>query len=171
MHPVICPICNQKFDRDTEAYVKINARRYAHANCVQDENKEVIKPVVSEEAQERIEKQKLNDFINEIFLKHCNWPTIQIEIKRFLKEGYTYSGIRKALHYWYVIKGNSSAAANGHLGIIPHIYDEASAYYYQLYLIEKRNEDKIKGQIKSKEIVIKEPVTRQKESHLFELGE
>ena len=171
MHPVICPICNQKFDRDTEAYVKINARRYAHANCVQDENKEVIKPVVSEEAQERIEKQKLNDFINEIFLKHCNWPTIQIEIKRFLKEGYTYSGIRKALHYWYVIKGNSSAAANGHLGIIPHIYDEASAYYYQLYLIEKRNEDKIKGQIKSKEIVIKEPVTRQKEPHLFELGE
>ena len=171
MHLVICPICNEKFDRDIEPYVKINARRYAHANCVQDENKEIIKPVVSEDTLDKIEKQKLNDFINDLFLKKCNWPTIQIEIKRFIKEGYTYSGIRKALHYFYIIKGHSTAEANGHIGIVPHIYEEASAYYYQLYLIEKRNENKIKGQIKSKEIVIKEPVTRQKELQLFELGE
>ena len=171
MHLVICPICNQKFDRDVEPYVKVSARRYAHANCVQDENKEVIKPVVTEEVQDKIEKQKLNNLIDEIFLKKCNWPTIQIEIKKFIKDGYTYSGIRKALYYWYVIKGNSSALANGHLGIVPHIYDEASAYYYQLYLIEKRNEHKTKGQIKSIEITIKEPVTRQKEPQLFNIGE
>ena len=171
MHIVICPICNKKFDRDVEPYVKVSARRYAHANCVQDENKEVVKPVVSEETQEKIEKQKLTNFINELFLTHCNWPTIQIEIKRFINDGYTYSGIRKTLHYFYVIKGNSTSAANGHIAIVPYIYDEASAYYYQLYLIEKRNEDKVKGQIKSKEITIREPITRHKEPQLFKLGE
>lgn len=51
---------------------------------------------------------------------------------------FTYSGMLKALKYWYEIK-NHPLDKNHGVGIIPYIYKEAREYYYALYLAEQQN--------------------------------
>ena len=80
---------------------------------------------------------------------------IQKQINEFLsKYNYTYSGMLKALIYFYEIKNNSIANANGGIGIIPYIYDDAYRYYYNLWLIEQSYTNKdISNYIPKKETI------------------
>lgn len=55
--------------------------------------------------------------------------------------GMTYSGMLKALKYWYEIKKHPIDTTKG-LGIIPYIYKEAKEYYYALWLAQQENEKK-----------------------------
>ena len=71
-------------------------------------------------------------------------PRVRKQINAFINEyKYTYSGIRKALVYFYEIKGNDISKANGGIGIVPYCYKEAFNYYYSLWLAQQRNENKI----------------------------
>lgn len=61
----------------------------------------------------------------------------------YIKEyQYTYSGMLKALIYFYEVKGNNKNKANGGIGIIPFIYKDAYNYYYNLWIIQQSNKDK-----------------------------
>lgn len=61
----------------------------------------------------------------------------------YIKEyQYTYSGMLKALVYFYEVKGNNKNKANGGIGIIPFIYKDAYNYYYNLWMIQQSNKDK-----------------------------
>lgn len=61
----------------------------------------------------------------------------------YIKEyKYTYSGMLKALIYFYEVKGNNKNKANGGIGIIPFIYKDAYNYYYNLWMIQQSNKDK-----------------------------
>ena len=61
----------------------------------------------------------------------------------YIKEyQYTYSGMLKALVYFYEVKGHDKNKANGGIGIIPFIYKEAYNYYYNLWMIQQSNKDK-----------------------------
>ena len=51
----------------------------------------------------------------------------------------TYSGMLKALKYWYEVKKHPLDTSRG-IGIIPYIYKEAKEYYYALYLAQLQNE-------------------------------
>lgn len=86
----------------------------------------------------------------------------------YIKEyQYTYSGMLKALIYFYEVKGNNKNKANGGIGIIPFIYKDAYNYYYNLWMIQQSNKDKnvVDYVPKLKEIKIpipkKEPRKRQ----------
>lgn len=50
-------------------------------------------------------------------------------IPRYLKKGYTYLGIVRALEYHYVVKKGSIAKGNNGIGIVPYVYDEAQTYF------------------------------------------
>lgn len=54
---------------------------------------------------------------------------------------FTYTGMLKALKYWYEVKKHPIDIHRG-VGIIPLIYKEAKEYYYALYLAQLQN-DKI----------------------------
>ena len=70
-------------------------------------------------------------------------PRVRKQLNQYVEEyNYTYSGMLKALIYFYEIKGNSVEKANGGVGIIPWIYKDAYNYYYNLWMIKQRNEDK-----------------------------
>ena len=56
---------------------------------------------------------------------------------------YTYSGMKKALVYFYEIKKNDISKANGGIGIIPYVYRDAYNYYYTLWLANQKNENKV----------------------------
>lgn len=159
---VICFYCKQRFDRDKEPFVQVSSRRYAHKACCSraDEEKEI----------ELKEKLDFENYVKKIL----NIPTldarIQKQIKKYTEEyKYTYSGMHKALIYFYEIKGNSIEKANGGIGIIPYVYKQAYDYHLALWQAQQRNEDKnVENYIPRVEIVIiPRPQVRRKKKTMF----
>lgn len=153
-HLVICTVCNKRFDRDKVQAVKSGARRYAHQTCLPS-GEIVPLPQVDEEL------TKLIEYIQNLLGKDYNAARVNKQIKDFKEEyGYSYSGMLKSLVYFYEVKGNSKEKANGGIGIVPFIYNDAYNYYLNLYLANQQNINKdVKSYTsKVKEITIKAPI-------------
>ena len=152
-HYVICKHCGVRFNRDKEEAVKISANRYVHKTCYD----EYIKGKDKDE-QDYLE---LEEYIKKLF----NIKTLSAKIKKqiadYRKEyNYTYSGILKTLTWWFEVKGNSIDKSNGGIGIVPYVYQDAYNYYYTLYLVNfvnKLDDEDIKYNIKTKEIMVQSP--------------
>jgi hypothetical protein len=124
-HIVKCLYCEKKFDRDKMPYIQVG-RRYAHKEC----------SLTAEErkTQEEQDKQDLDNYIIQLLKIDYIDARIRKQIKTYIEEhNYTYSGIKKALIYFYEVKGNSIEKANGGIGIVPFIYKDAFNYYYALW--------------------------------------
>lgn len=82
---------------------------------------------------------------------------------------FSYTGILKALIYFFEIKGNDIDKANDGIGIVPYIYKDAYNYYYSLWIAKQKNIDKdISNFIpKVKQITIKRPVRKERKRKLF----
>ena len=161
-HLVKCSICGAQFDRDKVQAVRTGARRYAHATC--DPNNKDFVPL-AEGKTEDPDLTKLNDYINQLFGSSANWAQIKRQIKIYTTENkYSYSGIMKSLIYFYQVKGNSIDKANGALGIVPFVYQDAYNYYYSLFIAKNQNitKDIIDITSKVKEITIPIPTIVEK---------
>lgn len=134
-HMVKCAICNIQFDANIEPFVKVNSRRYAHEKCVLSEEEHKSK--------EQKDRKALEAYILQLFkIEYIN-PRIKKQIDTFVKENhYTYSGIHKALIYFFEVKGNSIEKANGGIGIVPYVYQQAFNYYYAIWEAQQKNIDK-----------------------------
>ena len=148
-HYVKCPKCGETFDRDIVQAVRINGRRYGHAKCYPDNNNFV--PLVEKKISE---EQKIKNYAKSILKEQYVAARVNKQIKDFLAEGYTASGILKTLIYWYEIKHNDISKAMGGIGIVPYVYKQALDYYYNLYLAEMANVDKDIDEYRPKEIFI-----------------
>lgn len=148
-HYVKCPKCGETFDRDIIQAVRINGRRYGHAKCYPDNNNFV--PLVEKKISE---EQKIKNYAKSILKEQYVAARVNKQIKDFLAEGYTASGILKTLIYWYEIKHNDISKAMGGIGIVPYVYKQALDYYYNLYLAEMANADKDIDEYRPKEIFI-----------------
>lgn len=151
-HYVICSVCGKRFDRDKVQAVKSNARRYAHQSCY-PQGEIVPLPQVDEDL------QKLNEYIEKLLGNNYNKARVKQQLKSFKEEyNYSYSGILKSLVYFYEVKGNSIDKANGGIGIVPFIYQDAFNYYYSLWQAQSVNQTKhINTLPKVKEVIIKLP--------------
>ena len=152
-HMVICTVCGKRFDRDKIQAVKSGARRYAHQSCMPDGE-------LVELPQKDPDLVALEDYIQKLLGKEYNKARVNKQIKEFTTEhDYTYSGILKSLVYFYEVKGNSKDKANGGIGIVPFIYQDAYNYYYDLFVAQSRNQGKDVSEITSKvrEISIRPP--------------
>lgn len=152
-HYVICSVCGQRFNRDVVQAVKSGARRYAHQTCLPSGE---IVPL----PQVDTELTKLVEYVQQLLGKEYNAARVKKQIKDFKDEyGYSYSGMLKSLVYFYEVKGNSKDKANGGIGIVPFIYNDAYNYYLNLFLANQQNINKdIKSYTsKVKEITIKVP--------------
>lgn len=149
-HYVICSVCNKKFNRDIIPYKQTSSRRYAHFECaVADENTR---------KQEDIDKEELEKYIMQLLKEDYISPRVRKQMNQFVEEyHYTYSGMRKALIYFYEVKHNDVSKANGGIGIIPYCYQQARDYYYSLWLAQQRNEDKIIDEYKPEVVEIRIP--------------
>ena len=161
-HIVKCAICQKTFDRDKIQAVKHGARRYSHYDC-----KPTGEKVPSVKKDEDL--QKLLEYINTLFKGQQNQAKVNQSIKKFHNEfGYSYSGIQKALYYFYEIKHNSIDKANGGISIVPFVYKDAYNYYYDLFMAQQRNENKKPFIERVREIIIKPPKV-EKPVKLFDL--
>ena len=80
-----------------------------------------------------------NEFLGESYIN----ARVRKQMNDYIREyQYTYSGMLKALVYFYEVKGNNKNKANGGIGIIPFIYKDAYNYYYNLWMIQQSNKDK-----------------------------
>ncbi len=69
-------------------------------------------------------------------------PRYMLQLSSFEKQyNFTYSGMLKALKYWYEVKKHPVDKTKG-LGIIPYVYKQAYDYYYSLWLAEEQNKTK-----------------------------
>lgn len=161
-HKVKCYYCDQVFDRDKVPFIQVSKRRYAHKECSMSEDEKKL--------QENKDREELYDYIMKLFNISFVDPKIQKQIKKYIEENnYTYSGIKKALVYFFEIKGNSVEKANGGIGIVPYVYTQAYNYYYSLWLAQQKNEDKVVKEYipKVKEIVIPIPEKNPRKRKLF----
>ena len=165
-HPVTCYYCGVKFDRDKEPTVQVSARRYAHKECAEKYNEQ--------KSEEEKDLESLEQYIMKLFDEPFVNARVKKQIKDYQKQyGYTYSGMLKALIWFFEVKGNSTEKANGGIGIIPYVYKDAYNYYYNLYLAQIVNQEKDieQYQTKVREIVIQSPKAPPKRIRLFDLGE
>lgn len=133
-HVVKCPICNQQFDANSEPYVMISARRYAHKECAEMAERS--------KSQEQKDKELLETYIKELFGLSSLTPKIKKQIDTFHnKEGYGYSGMRKTLKYFFEVKGNSLEKANGGIGIVPYAWNDALIYWRTIQEARAQNEN------------------------------
>lgn len=132
MHKVTCIYCKKVFDRDKVPFRQISPRRYAHMECALAEN--------NKHSKQEKDKEELEAYILKLF----NIDFIDARTRKLINQytdpngeyRYTYSGIHKALTYFYEIKKNDISRANGSIGIVPYIYKESYEYYYSIWLAQ-----------------------------------
>lgn len=161
-HIVTCVYCKKKFDRDKFPFIQVSSRRYAHKECSLTEDQK--------KAKEELDKEALDEYIMKLFKTTYVDARIRKQIKQYVDEyNFTYSGIRKALVYFFEIKGNPIEKANGGIGIVPYVYKNAYNYYLALWQAQQKNEDKVVSEYvpNVKEIVIPRPQRKVKKRPLF----
>ena len=161
MHIVKCPICEKDFDRDKVPNHQMG-RRYAHIECWA--RKEAMK------TQDERDRESLEEYIMDLFGLNVISPKIKRQIDSYHNEyNYTYTGIKKALIYQFEVKKGDIKQANGGIGIVPYVYDQARNYYYQIWLAQQKNADKVINDYIPKvvKIVIDDPVRQPKRKNLF----
>ena len=161
-HIVTCIYCKKKFDRDKYPFVQVSNRRYAHTECSMSDDQK--------KAKDEQDKEALHNYIMKLFNTTYVDARIQKQIKQYVDEyNFTYSGIHKALIYFFEVKGNSLEKANGGIGIVPYVYQNAYNYFYELWLAQQKNKDvQIElYQPRVKEIIIPRPERKIKKRPLF----
>ena len=130
-----CVYCGEQFDRNQEEWVAINARRYAHKKCHD--------AAEAGKTQDEKDYEALCSYIKQKFMMQTISAKITRQITDYKKQyNFTYSGMLKALTWWFDIKKNSLEATNGGIGILPYIYNDAKTYYYGLYVAQLSNQNK-----------------------------
>lgn len=121
-------------------------RRYAHIECAEHAEEQLT--------QEEKDKRELDDYIMKLFGTDFVEPRVQKQIKKYIEiNKYTYSGIKKALIYYYEVKHGNLEKANGGIGIVEYIYSEAYRYYKSIW--EAQQENSVNTYQKPKEVIIK----------------
>lgn len=156
---VICSICKKQINKKQDKYKQLSNGKYAHLSCFE-----------LEEKREKTDAEKLNIYIMKLFDWDYVHPRVKRQISDYIEEyNFTYSGIQKSLEYFYHVKGNSLEKANGGIGIVPYIYQDAYNYYYALWEAKQKNIGiKIKEYVAdTKEISIPPPQRKLKKRKLF----
>lgn len=154
------------FDRDKVPFKQISERRYAHLTCaIAAEN---------EKTQAEKDKEDLENYIMELLGEEYISPRVRKQMNSYVDEyNFTYSGMKKALVYFYEVKGNDKSKAKGGIGIIPYVYRDAYNYYYTLWLANQKNEHKVITDYKPtvREVRIPPPQLKPRKRRLFSFFE
>ena len=156
---VVCAYCKKPLSKKDTDCVMVGNGKYVHKQCQE-----------LEENREKTDREKLETYIKELYQISYIEPRVKAQIKKYVDEyNYTYSGIQKALYYHYEIKGGDKSKANGGIGIVPYVYQDAYNYFYNLWLAQQKNKD-VEIELytpKIREIIIPRPQRKIKKRPLF----
>ena len=129
---VVCIYCKKEFDKSKESFKVFSNGKYAHQACFE-----------LEQSRELTDQEKLERYIMKLFNSDYVYARIKKQIQDYVtNHGYTYSGIQKALVYYYEVKGNKfdEGKAQGGIGIVPSVYQHAYNYYYAIWEAQQKQE-------------------------------
>lgn len=134
---VTCRFCGQKdINRNTQEegviWCQPAPRYYYHVDCYN----EYLSGIESKKQKKITEEQVPDAWLESVYyylekdLKIvCNYPVLYKEWQRLVKKGRTPKGIYFALKYFYDVKHGDIKKANGSIGIVDYIYDDAKIYW------------------------------------------
>lgn len=147
---VKCKYCKKEFRKSEEEYIQITNSQYAHVACAELESK-----------REKTDAEKLDDYIMKLFGYDYVPPRAKRQINDYVSEyNYTYSGMLKALIYYYEIQGGDLEKAHDGIGILPYIYNDARNYYFNLWQAQQKNEYKNIEQFKPRVVEVRIPAPK-----------
>ena len=113
-----CLYCNKMIDLDIDNACKVGVgTRWAHKECY--------------EKYFSADDQWIDKLYSVLKVAFGNYDFQKIERQRisYIKQGLTNKDIYNALNYWYIVKNKSIEKANGGIGIVPYIYEDANEYF------------------------------------------
>jgi hypothetical protein len=121
-----CKYCGEPVDKKSDDCIKVT-NRYAHKHCYDQAPPE-----------EHAEEDFYN-YCSHLFGRSYDHVRTRRMAEKFLKENtnWTFQGMLKSLQWFYDIKKHSTDGANGSIGILPFIYEQAKQYYYEVYVAEQ----------------------------------
>lgn len=163
-HIVKCPICEQQFDANVTPYIKIKTR-YAHKECAEQREATMT--------QEEKDLAALFEYVKNLFGKDYNYMKVKRQIEKIKSDNptYSYSGMKRSLQWFYEITHHPIENANGGIGIVPYIYDDAKKYFYSLYLSQLKNQTLVEVETETKYFEIESPRTCQRSPRLFNIDD
>lgn len=130
---IVCTYCKKTFDKSKEPFKLFSNGKYAHQECFD-----------LEQTRNLTDQEKLERYIMKLFHSDYVYAKIKKQIKDYVtNHGFTYSGIHKALVYYYEVKGIpfDAGKAQGGIGIVPYIYNQAFNYYYAIWEAQQKQEN------------------------------
>lgn len=139
-----CFWCHQAIYKDADDVMPMPQlkNRYVHKACA--------------EHHPANDKEELTVYIINLFKLKDDYilPRYAKQLTQYEKEyNFTYSGMLKALKYWYDVKKKPVDLDRG-VGIIPYIYKNAYDYYYALWLADQENKQKDLNDYIPKDVVV-----------------
>ena len=162
---VKCKFCGQLFDRNDPSikFIKLK-NRYAHQECYDKQDQELL--------QEQEDQAALYQYIKILFGDDFDFVRNQKLIESYKeKHHFSYSGMLKALKWYYEIENGSKEKANGGVGILPYIYEQAYKYYFDLYQKQQQNAGVAPYQLSVQVVTIPSPRAVVTKPKLFDLGD
>jgi len=162
---VKCKFCGEQFDRNDPAIESVKIKnRYAHKKCFDAQS--------AEDLQEQEDWGNLIEYVSQLLGEDFNFIKTQKLLEKYKNEyKFSYSGMLKALKYFYEIKGGSKENAHGAVGILPYIYEDAYKYYFEIYQKQQRNSAAAPFHTEVQVVTIPSPRTYAAPPRLFDLGE
>lgn len=147
-HMVMCRVCRQRFDtekgKEGEDWIMPSRNFYYHKRCYNN-----WKNAKEHSQEEWIEL--IFDLIARDLKGEYNYQMILAQIKKQINNRMTPKGIYFSLYWYFIIKKNKWQSEYG-IGIVPHIYAEATRYWINQERkqsgIVKQIEDLAKGKKK-----------------------
>lgn len=135
-----CALCHRAIDGTD--YKTKNKKRY-HIKCY-DELINNAEKTNQQKAHglKNHEKDALVQYICSLYSIDKISHRIEKQIDDFVgKRQYTYSGIQKTLYYFYELEGNEVGDYTDTIGIVPHCYEDARAFFEATYTASAANEN------------------------------
>ena len=136
---VECRVCKQKFNRldpalvEGEYWVKPVNLHYYHKKCYEDFAKkkgQIGKDGIEFEADEMVWKAATEDYLKRDLKVSIDYKRFNSQWKRLVeKDGRTPKGIYFTLRYFYDVCRGLTEKCEGGIGIVSHVYEDATAYW------------------------------------------
>jgi hypothetical protein len=155
---VECRVCKQKFNRldpelvEGEYWVKPVNLHYYHKKCYEDFAKkkgQIGKDGIEFEADEMVWKAATEDYLKRDLKVSIDYKRFNSQWKRLVeKDGRTPKGIYFTLRYFYDVCRGLAEKSEGGIGIVSHVYEDATAYWGERNQKDKGIVARIEQQIK-----------------------
>lgn len=149
---VHCRRCKLEIDRDNQNdWCMPSKGWYYHKSCYEDFVKKkgkITEGDIEVDVDDDLWQSAVYDYLRQDLKIAVNWNKFSSQWKNFLTKNMTAKGIYFSLRYFYEIaKGDPKKSENG-IGIVSHIYNEATQYWGERNQRDKGICARIEAQIK-----------------------